>query len=138
MLSKSRERAEFATVARILSCLVTESLVSAFYLPLEESESNVAGFAVALTHKTSSDDSLFESNHILAIVPLHHDPVFEPNGVLDVEIGKRIGLLDPLDMVPLVFETHEAGHGVHSNEFIPEVMHKTLPSHEILMAVSAP
>jgi len=43
------ERAQFATTARLLSCLVTESLVHAFYQPVKALE--VAGFAIILGPK---------------------------------------------------------------------------------------
>ncbi|KDR79021.1 hypothetical protein GALMADRAFT_64371 [Galerina marginata CBS 339.88] len=99
-----RERAGFATIARLLSCLVTESLVSAFYLPHEHRK--IAGFAVILRIICSSNNSPLLAEDVLAVVPLHHPPVFKTDGV--DRIGKEIGLLDPLDMIPLVFETRDS------------------------------
>jgi len=92
------ERAQFATAARLLSCLVTESLVPAFYQPI--CSKNTAGFTIILTGENSSQAKL-NPDHILCIVPLHHPPIFK--GEECGSLGKPIGLLDPMDMLPLVF-----------------------------------
>lgn len=94
------ERAAFATTARLVSCLVTESLVRALYYPLAGFEAT--GFSVVLSGDVSSDKSSYASQDILAIVLLLYIPVFKHNGI-DPR-GREIGLLDPLDMLPLVFE----------------------------------
>lgn len=100
---RSREKAQFATTARLLSCLVTESLVRAFYQPVKVPQA--AGFAIILNGEPPSypDQSTIRPDEILAIVALHHPPVFKPDGVN--LFGKEIGLLDPLDMIPFVLET---------------------------------
>ncbi|KAF8149827.1 IucC family-domain-containing protein [Crassisporium funariophilum] len=92
--SKPYEKAQFATTARLLSCLVTESLVHAIYHPLRGSEA--AGFALILKGEVLPSKSLFDVDDILVILPLHHPPVLQ---------GAAIGLLDPLDMMSLAFET---------------------------------
>ena len=104
--SKSHERAQFATTSRLLSCLVTESLAHAFYQPLTEI-SNASGYAIILQGDIPVEISLLHVDSILAIVPLHHPPIFKADGV-DF-IGKEIGLLDPLDMIPTIFENGAAG-----------------------------
>jgi hypothetical protein len=94
------KRAQFATIARLISCLVTESLLPALYWPV--SHTNATGFAVILT-----PDSEVESGRngligkILCIIPLHHPPIFKNEGHID--LGEEISLLDPLDMIPLAF-----------------------------------
>ena len=106
MRLSARQRAEFATASRILSCLVTESLVTGLYLPLENGlnlEGGVAGFAVVLTEELSPDITSFRPDHILAIIPLHHHPIFHPSDDLN-SVWIRIGLLDPSDMIPLILE----------------------------------
>jgi len=95
------ERARFATIARLLSCLITESLVPAFYKPLESKD--ISGIAIALRSETLLDLKAFSADDILAIIPLHYPPVFKPDG--HTPLGRAIGLLDPLDMMPIVFET---------------------------------
>lgn len=99
--SRSYERAQFATTARLLSCLVTESLSRAFYKPLHNIP-GVHGCAIILRSERSLDAVPFSPDSILALVPLHHPPIFRQDGV-DV-VGKEIGLLDPLDMIPSIFE----------------------------------
>ena len=97
------ERARFATIARLLSCLITESLVPAFYKPLQGKD--ISGIAIVLRSESLLYLKAFGANDILAIVPLHHPPVFKPDGDTSELLGRAIGLLDPLDMIPVVFET---------------------------------
>ncbi|KAJ4474382.1 IucC family-domain-containing protein [Lentinula aciculospora] len=101
-------KANFATTSRLLSCLVTESLSRALYLPLIGFEAT--GFCVLLSGKVSSQqpqpiDVPYKLSDILAIVLLQHIPVFKYDGA-DPR-GQEIGLLDPMDMVPLVLEIVE-------------------------------
>ncbi|KAJ3504978.1 hypothetical protein NLJ89_g7657 [Agrocybe chaxingu] len=97
---KPFERAKFATSARLLSCLVTESIVRAFYQSLDAP--GLSGFAT-IFRGDIRNDSAFSAEDVLAIVPLRYPPVFKYDGV--AVLGQEIGLLDPLDMVPVVFET---------------------------------
>lgn len=97
------DRAAFATAARLFSCLVTESLVRALYFAIEGFEAT--GFAVILSSEVSSGappERSYQASDILAVLPLRHVPVFKHDGT-DPR-GREIGLLDPLDMIPLVFE----------------------------------
>ncbi|KAF9524859.1 IucC family-domain-containing protein [Crepidotus variabilis] len=98
-------RAKFATTARLLSCLVTETLAPAFYQPVK-GEEGCAGFVLILTAIALEDKATLAAEDVLAMLPLHHAPVFKHNdqGLL----GKAIGLLDPLDMIPIVFEYGQA------------------------------
>ncbi|KAG6837177.1 hypothetical protein C0991_012478, partial [Blastosporella zonata] len=68
-----RDRAIFATNARLISCLVTESLLKALYIPIFESEAT--GIAVLLLGSPDSQLS-YEAKDILAIVALSHVPLF--------------------------------------------------------------
>lgn len=104
---RPQERAEFATTARLLSCLVTESLTPAFYITQRDTEHG--GFAVILKGGRSCSN-LPLPDDILAIVPLHHPPVYRPYASNNV-VGTEIGLLDPLDMISMVFETDSAPVG---------------------------
>ena len=104
-----RHRASFATGSRLLSCLVTESLLPALYFPLHDFDAT--GFAVVLrkaSPNASSGRSLYKSTDILAVIPLRGIPIFKDD-LADHE-GKFIGLLDPLDMIPLIFEI-DGGEG---------------------------
>ena len=115
MGSSSTELAAFATTARLLSCLVTESLVRAIFAPLQWSD--CVGIGVILKAPVSADstqDFKYSSlGDILAIVLLRHAPVFKTDSS-DLR-GKEIGLLDPLDMFPLVLVTSRDGD-LHDNE----------------------
>ncbi|KAF5366545.1 hypothetical protein D9758_008969 [Tetrapyrgos nigripes] len=109
-------RAAFATSSRLISCLVTESLVRAIYFPLKSNDAT--GFAVLLSGSLSSRppqpiDQPYsiknEEEDILGIVPLRYVPVFKHDG--SDPRGKEIGLLDPLDMVAVVFEIQQGEDG---------------------------
>jgi hypothetical protein len=102
-----KEHANFATAARLLSCLVSESLVPAVYRPLRVHRTNrvtVAGFATIFKGGVFLENSAFEADNILAVVPLHHAPIFKHDAVHDRH-GHQIGLLNPLDMMFTVYET---------------------------------
>ncbi|KZV67527.1 hypothetical protein PENSPDRAFT_611311, partial [Peniophora sp. CONT] len=101
------QRANFATAARLLSCLVTESLVQAFYVPVKGLRNeSVTGLVVVLNARASANGTdiskeLYRTD-ILAVVPLHNVPVFKPDAK-QTERGTPVGLLDPLDMYPCIF-----------------------------------
>ncbi|KAH9052946.1 IucC family-domain-containing protein [Lactarius deliciosus] len=105
MTSSSAERASFATIARLLSSFVTESLVRAIFLPLQCSD--CVGIAVVLNAPVSSvpatDCISYSEGDILAIIVLKHVPIFKHDS--SDPRGKEVGLLDPLDMSPLVLVT---------------------------------
>ena len=105
MGSSSTERAVFATTARLLSCLVTESLVRAIFAPLQWFE--CVGIGVILKAPISADPThnftYCSQRDVLAIVLLRHAPVLKADSS-DLR-GKEIGLLDPLDMLPVVLVT---------------------------------
>jgi len=92
-LSDPLERAQFATTARLLSCLVTESLVPAFYQPLRDTDAT--GFAVILKGYDLLSKPNLDPGDLLAIVPLRHPPIFKDGHNY---LGKEIGLLDPVDL----------------------------------------
>ena len=96
-----KEHANFATAARLLSCLVSESLVPAIYRPLHRNK--VAGFATIFKGGVSLENSAFEADNILAVIPLHHAPIFKYDG--DHRHGHQIGLLNPMDMMFAFYET---------------------------------
>jgi hypothetical protein len=104
------ERAAFAVSSRLLASIVTESLLRAYYIPIHSDEAR--GICVVLsTHTTEEHPVLarsFRPADIFAIIPLHQEPVF--SGKFEKH-GRPIWLLDPLDMVPCIFElsTREVG-----------------------------
>lgn len=103
---KPADRAIFAVNARLISCLVTESLLRALYFPIDGFEAT--GICVVLGNSASSGTGrIYESSDILAVVPLRYVPLLRQDGT-GVR-GKAISLLDPLDMMPLVFEVDVDG-----------------------------
>jgi hypothetical protein len=101
------DRATFATACRLFSCLVTESLVRALYINLPSAGFEACGVAVILSGNKSAQpppaiDSPYEQEDILAVLALRQIPVFKHDGI-DPR-GPEIGLLDPMDMIPIVFQ----------------------------------
>lgn len=97
------ERAAFTVTSRLLASFVTESLLHAFYVPIYSEEAR--GVCIVLsTHVMGEHPILTRAlrpEDIFAILPLHQEPVF--SGPL-TKHGRPIWLLDPLDMVPSIFE----------------------------------
>jgi hypothetical protein len=104
------EMAAFSVTSRLLASIVTESLLQAYYVPIRSEEAR--GVCIILsTHVTGEHLILTGSLRpadVFAILPLHQEPVC--SGTLSRH-GRPIWLLDPLDMIPSVFElsTREVG-----------------------------
>ncbi|KAJ7678472.1 IucC family-domain-containing protein, partial [Mycena rosella] len=112
------DRAAFGTAARLFSCLVTESLARGIYLKLADGL-DASGICVVLLADVSARPppdiaTAYTASDIVAIIPLRDVPVFKHDGT-DPR-GQEIGLLDPMDMLPLVFEF--ATDGSESNEHV--------------------
>ena len=108
-MSASLAKANLATASRLLSCLVTESLSRALYFSLNGFEAT--GFCVVLSGGVSSRppqplQNPYTASDILAIILLKHVPVFK-HDTADPR-GPEIGLLDPMDMLPLTLEVEES------------------------------
>jgi hypothetical protein len=105
MSSSSTERAAFATTARVLSCLVTESLVRAIFIPLQWSD--CVGIGVVLKPSTSTISAqncdCYSQEDVLSIILLRYVPIFKVDS--SDPHGREIGLLDPLDIFPMVLVT---------------------------------
>lgn len=105
MPSPTVERAAFATISRLLSCLITESLVRAIFIPLKWSD--CVGIGIVLKPPTSTvpgqNSRTCSQGDVLSIILLRYVPIFKP-GSSDPR-GNEIGLLDPLDMFPLMLVT---------------------------------
>ena len=110
------ERAVFATSSRLLSCLVTESLVRAFYIPVNGTEAR--GACVVLSGRASASSPVLPPAHaasdILAIVPLRGVPIFKSES--GDTFSREIGLLDPSDMLPFVLEVRSSSDGKEHDE----------------------
>lgn len=102
------ENAAFAVSSRLISCLVTESLLRAFYLPLNDSQ-HATGILVVLTTSLLNEPPVIartlRAADVLAIIPLHHPPVLKSESI--EKHGWLVALVDPLDMLPEVYELVE-------------------------------
>ena len=125
------QRAEFAVISRVISCLVTESLLRALYFPL--SDASATGFALILLHCPSAEASDLQASDIqladvFALIPLQGIPIlnYEENGMTIREIS----LLDPLDLVPLplVISNYDQlqSHGMSNQVALTEAILNTL------------
>ncbi|KAF8207122.1 IucC family-domain-containing protein [Mycena galopus ATCC 62051] len=126
------DRAAFGTAARMLSCLVTESLARGIYLKLGDGL-EATGICVVLLADISSTAppdiaTAYIPSNVLAVIPLRHTPVFKHDS--SDPRGQEIGLLDPMDMLPLVFEFSETSEA-------SGLQHATL-STAILKAMTGP
>jgi len=98
-----RERAAFAGMSRLISCLVTEQVLPALYFALDASETLARGFMlVGSIPGRSGDNWILHADNIFIIVPLCHMPVFGRGTIADT--GRPIELVDPLDMLPFVYQ----------------------------------
>ncbi|KAF9000709.1 IucC family-domain-containing protein [Cyathus striatus] len=101
--------ATFSVVSRLISCLVTEELLRAIYIPTLGAE-HVAGMLVVLSTHVISEQPIIERTlhceDVLVIVPLHHSPVFRDESVN--RHGRHVALVDPLDMLPVAYEFQPA------------------------------
>lgn len=100
-----QKRAAFAVISRLLSCLVTEAILRAIYVAIEDI-SPTAGIVIILSAHMTSEQTVIDwalhARDILAIVPVHHSPVLKvaPSS----KHGESVALLDPLDMLTEIYE----------------------------------
>ena len=104
-----KDHAAFAVASRLLSCLVTEQVLLAFHIPSHELGKTAGVMAVLSPEFVSNPERIIKADDLFALVLLHHPPVFL-NGV-ETSAGRRIGLVDPLDMLPEIYELHQGAHG---------------------------
>lgn len=101
------DRAAFSTSIRLLSCLVTESLVDALFFPLKSN--GIVGFAAIQFQKQSNQaGDIADATNTLAVVPLSHVPILRRPTSKGQDGVRTIGLLDPLDAAPLVYVFDDA------------------------------
>jgi hypothetical protein len=104
-----KDHAAFAVASRLLSCLVTEQVLLAFHIPSHELGKTAGVMAVLSPKFVSNPERIIKADDLFALVLLHHPPVFL-NGV-ETSAGRRIGLVDPLDMLPEIYELHQGANG---------------------------
>jgi hypothetical protein len=103
------EMAAFSVTSRLLASIVTESLLDAYYIPIFSEEAR--GICILLSTHVMEEHPIPTGSlcpaDVFAILPLHQEPVCSGT---PTRHGKPIWLLDPLDMIPSIFEasTREA------------------------------
>ncbi|KAJ7911504.1 IucC family-domain-containing protein [Mycena leptocephala] len=106
------DHASFAVSSRLISCLVTESLLRAYYLEAKQS-ATMAGILVILSTSVISEQPVItralRPNDIFAIVPLRNPPVFKDT--TPTKHGRVVGLVDPLDMMSEIYVLTETISG---------------------------
>ncbi|KAF7330281.1 hypothetical protein MVEN_02466000 [Mycena venus] len=108
------DRAVFGVAARMLSCLVTESLARGIYLKLGESL-DATGILCGSPRR-----------HLLDSPARHLDCVYPR---ITFSPGKEIGLLDPMDMLPTVFEfSNDAGRQPSEHATLTNAILKAITS----------
>jgi hypothetical protein len=109
-----RERAAFAVMSRLISCLVTEQILPALYFASDFSVAAASGYLVVLSSSSESTNltsGAVSPDDIFVIVPLHHAPMYKDD--LPNNFGRAVGLVDPLDMLPYVYQLADAGQMVN-------------------------
>jgi len=102
------EMAAFSVTSRLLASIVTESLLDAYYIPIRSEETH--GICILLSTHVMEEHPIPTGSlcpaDIFAILPLHQEPVCSGT---PTRHGKPIWLLDPLDMIPSIFELSTRG-----------------------------
>lgn len=96
-----KENAAFAVLSRLISCLVTEQILLAFYTSTRELGKNSGVLVVLSPGISSHPDRSIAADDVFALVLMKQPPVFLNQS--STRYGKRVGLLDPLDMLPGVY-----------------------------------
>ncbi|KAF8626419.1 hypothetical protein AX17_006585 [Amanita inopinata Kibby_2008] len=122
------QHAAFAVTSRLLSCFVTEHILKAFYIPMNDS-SHASGIVIILAAHSMSEHPtinwVLHARDVFAIVPVHHPPVFQGTSVFNY--GRPVGLLDPLDMLPDIYEMTTSLEPT-SGEFQKKILNSLSPS----------
>ncbi|KAI7869191.1 hypothetical protein BDF14DRAFT_1785851 [Spinellus fusiger] len=100
---KNTQYAKFATTSRLISCLVMETLVAAYYIPCGDTP-------VCLLVRPNCQVNLsvnLRLSDVLAVVPLRGLPILStaPGSCITLKEVQcpRIELIDPMDMLPHIY-----------------------------------
>lgn len=106
------QRAAFAVSSRLVSCLVTENLLRAFFLDTKQLTTRTIGILVVLSTSVISEQPVItralRPDDIFAIIPLRGMPVVKDTPGATTKHGRVVGLVDPLDMMPEVYTLAES------------------------------
>ena len=130
------DRAAFAVTSRLLASIVTESILRSYYVPIHSGDA--CGICVILSANVMSEHHVptrsLSPVDIFAIIPLHQEPIFSGT---HTRHGRPIWLLDPLDMVPLIFDISTRNAGSDGNVCLRPHLPRLRPFLILLLAISA-
>ncbi|KAL0083998.1 IucC family-domain-containing protein [Phycomyces blakesleeanus] len=107
-MSKNLQYAKFATTSRLISCLVMETLVSAYYVPANTPQGTPICLLVRPNcSSTQETPSTIRLSDVLAVIPLRGVPILSTEtgscAVLNDIKCPRIDLIDPMDMLSHIY-----------------------------------
>ena len=114
--AKNSHFGKFATTSRLVACLVSESLVNAYFCPSNKNEQEgtdnvIMGLTLLLRNRGSADkielssSSSLSINDILAVIPQRGFPELDMKTKVNVNGVQcyKIDLADPWDMLPHIY-----------------------------------
>ncbi|KAF8456092.1 hypothetical protein BDZ91DRAFT_701712 [Kalaharituber pfeilii] len=132
----SQAYANFAAASRLVSCLVSEGLRPAYFLPVtsssscssspsSSSSSNLIGAALLLSRTTERLEAATLASDVLAVVPLRSLPILDPKAATNSVNGARrfpqIQLVDPWEMIApnlfvlrILHRNQNLGNAIHN------------------------
>ncbi|KAG1462348.1 hypothetical protein G6F56_005538 [Rhizopus delemar] len=107
--------ASFATTSRLVTCLVSEALVSVYFVPSKSNDGQFIGVCLLLRPTVKESQSI-NAGDILTAVPLRGLPVLNSkNVVLNGVSCPQIDLVDFLDMLPHIYSVEYGQSKVTDN-----------------------
>ncbi|CAG8702241.1 6530_t:CDS:2 [Dentiscutata erythropus] len=104
------QRANFATISRLLSCVINEHLVKAFYQSFQHDSSElVNSFAKSPLNNgvifvlPENDKIMSINNNNIIIIPMLHEPIFSKDQDNDSTLIK-VDFVDPWDMSAPIYQ----------------------------------
>lgn len=92
---KNRHYGKFATTSRLISCMVTEGLVTAHFVPYTRSSDAIVGLCLILRQ----NKELLVAVPLRGLPELHTEQTTELNGIQ----CPKVELVDPWDMLPYIY-----------------------------------
>ncbi|KAI8075150.1 IucC family-domain-containing protein [Gongronella butleri] len=100
-VEKNAHFAKFATTSRFISCLVSERLTRALFVPNKNADQDVRGLCIVLQ---PGKVSLEQAQDILVVVPLRGVPMLEPVSSSVAGAPFVVSLVDGWDMLPHIYD----------------------------------
>ncbi|KAI8140145.1 IucC family-domain-containing protein [Fennellomyces sp. T-0311] len=110
---RSSRYGKFATTSRLISCLIVEDLVNAYFSPCEQDNENCAMIGLCMVLRAqvnNTQPTLSNLDDIMAIIPLRGLPELDMTDCITLNgiLCPKIVLLDPWDMLPNIYAPQKA------------------------------